>query len=78
MGYQAIDPYLLSAYKKTLDKYVEKRVKEATARYRRSNRKTYRYRGTTFTTESERDTDGWYAAWERQVARNRRRRRATK
>lgn len=78
MGYQALDPYLLSAYKKTLDKYVEKRVKEATARYRRSNRRTYRYRGTTFVTESERDTDGWFAAWERQVARNRRRKRAAK
>lgn len=79
MGYQAIDPYLLSAYKKTLDKYIEKRTASALAKYRRGNRKTYRYRGTTFVTESERDTDGWYSAWERQVARNRRRRkRATR
>lgn len=76
--YASIDPYLLSVLKKLEEKLLEKRTREATTRYRRGNRKTYRYRGTTFVTESERDTDGWYSAWERQVARNRRRRRAAK
>jgi len=74
VGYQAIDPYLLSAYKKTLDKYVEKRTRAALREYQRNAVRRYRYRGTTFYTANARDTDGWFAAWERQVKKNRRNR----
>lgn len=66
-----VDPALLA-----LLKNLQAKVQRARDRaYAVKQRRTYRYKGTTFITANAKDTDGWWNAWERQVERNRKRKR---
>jgi len=78
--YSSIDPYLLSVLKKLDEKLFNQRRAANLKRYQDTNNpiRNHRFRGVTFRSRSEPGTDGYYAAYERQRARNRRRRKATR
>jgi len=64
-----IDPATWYALKSVLAADVKRRDRASAKKHRRR----YRYRGTIFLSANRKDTDGWYADWERQKRRNRNR-----
>jgi hypothetical protein len=69
-----IDLATMLALKKLDAEFLRQNIAKATRAYTAKQTRSYRYRGVTFRTSNAKGTDGWYSAWERQRARNRRRR----
>lgn len=68
-----VDLGTLLAIKALDQKFLDRNIARATRAYAAKQTRTYRYKGVTFRTMSAKGTDGWYNAWQRQRARNRKR-----